>query len=134
MVAKEERGLEVACYARRMGSDEKTVHIVVAPGLILGVYSRSGPAETHARCITGAVSLPPIVIRDSIPPEILADVQSDDYEGDWADTDTPIEEVSELPDTVVVDVTSQVLGSPDARSSDEVAARPRGSRPPSSDH
>lgn len=91
-----------------VGRDDE-VHLVVSPGMVHAVYRRRVSAETHARCITGAEPVS-MMIRDQVPPEIVDDIQSDD----WEDEDTP-----------VVDMTQEMLGSADGRSSDEITTRPR---------
>jgi len=73
-------------------SDE--VHIVAGGGIVLAAYRWPDSAHLHARCVTGAQVVGPIQVLESVPPEIRADVASDDdgWE-DWNDLDTPVEDV-----------------------------------------
>ncbi len=73
------------------------IYVVVSPGMVHVAYRSSLMADSHARCVTGAIALPCEVL-DRIPPEIRFDIEVDevgaigsDEENEWDSTDTPVD-------------------------------------------
>lgn len=69
-----------------------SVVVTDSPMMILGGYSRPGPALSHARTITGA-SVVTVQILDRLPDAVM-DLLNEDFEDD---EDTPVTDVL-LPD------------------------------------
>lgn len=101
-------------------ADREELHLVFGAGILLGAYWRTDSAHLHARCVTGATVLGPVTVRDHVPPEVLEDLESDEWDGG---------------DTPVADPPTGMLASFDGSSSgaDAVPPRPRGARPPGDD-
>lgn len=71
------------------------IYVVIAPDpLVLGAYTLEDSGHLHARCVTGAVSVP-CELLDSVPATVREDMASDDWdEGE----DTPVVSVEDFDD------------------------------------
>ena len=66
----------------------ETIHVVIAGGIVFDAYRHADSAELHARVLTGGKAVS-CMLRDSVPPEILEDIQSD-FDRD-NDDETPVD-------------------------------------------